>query len=178
MPKDIAESIAFSLVQPVKAKYPPTMFSEVPRCFNAVWYKQHAWLEYSVEKDACYCYPCRLFGSVSVMGRSKPEQIFTLTGLKNWKYATNKKGALVSHSNSLSHKEAMVTWEQYKFNSKRSTLLPTQIYDSWNDVIQDNKHYKKTIAEVLLLRSRQNISSRDHREGIESSNMGKLPRNV
>ena len=101
-----------------------------------------------------------------------------MTGFKNWKYATDKKGALVSHSNSLSHNEAMVTWEQYKFNSKYGTLLPNQIYDSWNDVIQDNKHYKKTIAEVLLLRSRQNISSRDHREGIESSNMGKLPRNV
>jgi len=116
LPKDIAESIACSPVLSVKAKYPPTMFSKVPRCFNAAWYKQYAWLEYSVEKDACYCYPCWLFGPPSAVGRSRPVQDFTLTGFTNWKHATGKKGALVGHSDSLSHKEAMVAWEQYRFN--------------------------------------------------------------
>ncbi|XP_065917551.1 zinc finger MYM-type protein 1-like [Dysidea avara] len=172
LPKDIAETIAFPPVQPVKAKYPSTMISKVPRCFTAAWYKQYEWLEYSVETDACYCYPCRLLGAQSVMGKSRPEQVFTLSGFKDWKHATGKKGALVGHSNSLSHKEAMVAWEQYKINSKRGTLLPNQVDNSWDVVIQENKHYIKTIAEVLLLCSRQNISIRGHREGIESSNRG------
>jgi len=61
-----------------------------------------------------------------------------LTGFKNWKHTTGKKGALVD---SLSHKEAMVALEQYRLNSKCGTLLPNQIDNSWNIVIQDNKHY-------------------------------------
>ena len=172
LPKDIAESVDSLPAQPVKSKYPFTMFSRVPRCFNAAWYKQHKWLEYSVERDACYCYPCRLFGSKSAVGRSRPEQVFILTGLKSWKHATGKTGVLVSHSNSCSHKEAMVAWEQYRINSRQGTLLPNQINDSWNVIIQENKHCIKTTAEVLLLCSRQNISIRGHREGTESSNKG------
>ena len=31
------------------------------RCFRSVWYNQFSWLEYSVNKDAAYCYPCRRF---------------------------------------------------------------------------------------------------------------------
>ena len=107
LPKDITQSLSFPPAQPVKAKYPSTMFSKVPRCFNAVWYKQFNWLEYSIERDVCYCYPCRLFGSMSVMGRSRPEQTFTLTGFKSWKHATGKKGILVGLLNSISHKESM-----------------------------------------------------------------------
>ena len=25
------------------------------------WYKSQPWLEYSVERDAAFCYPCRVF---------------------------------------------------------------------------------------------------------------------
>ena len=100
--------------------------------------------------------------------------MFSLTGFKSWKHATGKMGVLVSHSNSYSHKEAMVAWEQYRINSRHGTLLPNQINDSWNAVIQENKHYIKTIAEVLLLCSRQNISICGHREGTESSNRGNV----
>jgi len=35
---------------------------------------------------------------------------FALTGFTNWKHATGNKGALVGHSDNLSHKEAMVAW--------------------------------------------------------------------
>jgi len=110
-----AKSLSFPPAQAVKVKYPSTTFSKAPGFFNAAWYKQFNWLDYSIEKDARYCYPCWLFGSVSAMGRSRSEQVFTLIGFKSWKHAIGKK-VLISHSNSISHKESMVAWEQYRIN--------------------------------------------------------------
>ena len=78
LPKDIAESPCFPPLQPSKTRYPSTMISNVSRCFNPAWYKSFQWLEYSVEKDACFCYPCWLFGLVSAIGNSRPETVFTL----------------------------------------------------------------------------------------------------
>ena len=32
--------------------------------FQSTWYCKWAWLEYSVSRDAIYCFPCRIFGSL------------------------------------------------------------------------------------------------------------------
>ena len=171
-PKDISQSPCFPPVQPIKTRYPSTMFSNVPRCFNPAWFKSFQWLEYSVEKDACFCYPCRLFGSVSAIGSSRPETAFTLTGFSDWKHATGKKGILVCHSNCFSHKESMVAWEQYRVTSERGTSILNQINSSWETTIANNQHYIKTIAEILLFCSRQEIGIRGHREDKSSRNRG------
>lgn len=33
--------------------------------FQKKWYDEHTWLEYSVSKDAAFCYFCRCFGALS-----------------------------------------------------------------------------------------------------------------
>ena len=38
-----------------------------------------------------HAYPCRLFGTVSAIGSSRPEAAFTSTGFKDWKHASGKK---------------------------------------------------------------------------------------
>ena len=171
-PKDIAQSPCFSPAQPIKTRYPSTMFSNVSRCFNPAWFKSFQWLEYSVEKDACFCYPCRLFGSVNAIGSSRPETAFTSTGFKDWKHATGKKGILVCHSNSFSHKESMVAWEQYRITSEQGTSILNRINSSWETTLANNQHYIKTIAEILLFCSRQEIGIRGHREDKSSVNRG------
>ena len=103
------------------------MFSNVSRCFNPAWFKSFQWLEYSVEKDACYCYPCQLFGSARAIDSSRPETAFTLTGFSGWKHATGKKGILICHSNSFSHKESMVAWEQYRITSEQGTSILNEL---------------------------------------------------
>ena len=50
---------------------------------NPAWYKSFQWLQYLVEKNACFCYRCQLFGSVSTIGNSRPETVFTLIGFKD-----------------------------------------------------------------------------------------------
>lgn len=39
------------------------------------------WLEYSIQKDAIFCYPCRVFGTTT----NKSEDTFVSTGFRNWK---------------------------------------------------------------------------------------------
>ena len=62
-PDDIAMSPQQPPVQPTGIVYPATDFSGKRRSFNPSWFSSYQWLEYSIKADACYCYPCRLFGS-------------------------------------------------------------------------------------------------------------------
>ncbi|KAK8606534.1 hypothetical protein V6N13_030815 [Hibiscus sabdariffa] len=48
--------------QPGNHKFPKTKFSGKNRRFIPNWFKKHGfWLEYSVEKDAAFCFVCYLF---------------------------------------------------------------------------------------------------------------------
>ena len=79
VPDDIAASPAHPPVRPVNIKFPSTLFSGKARSFSPRWYHSYPWLEYSVSQDACFCYPCHLFG-VSSGGLSRPEMAFTTIG--------------------------------------------------------------------------------------------------
>ena len=76
------------------------------RHFCNEWYKRFDWLEYSVERDAVFCFPCRVFGNTHP-GTTK----FTLEGYSNWKHAVgdNTKG-LIKHGNSIEHNAAVNMW--------------------------------------------------------------------
>lgn len=62
-----------------------TKFGTQNRSFNASHYNQHEWLEYSVSKDAIYCFACRNYSSGS---NDNCIDSFTQTGFKNWKKAS------------------------------------------------------------------------------------------
>jgi len=59
-----------------------TKFGVQKRGFNGSYYKKHEWVEYSISRDAIFCFACRIFGTDSV------EPSLTLTGFKNWKKAS------------------------------------------------------------------------------------------
>ena len=80
----------------------------------------YSWLEYSVKKDATFCFPCRFFGSGSI-GRGRPEKAFTRNGFRDWKHATGNKGVLHSN-NSYSHTQSVVAWEQFKAMSSSGSV--------------------------------------------------------
>lgn len=60
VPTDIASGPDEAPVQP-RIKFPTTLKGNKHRSFCSEWYKQYRWLEYSRERNAAYCYPCRLF---------------------------------------------------------------------------------------------------------------------
>uniref|UniRef100_A0A1X7VEV1 TTF-type domain-containing protein n=1 Tax=Amphimedon queenslandica TaxID=400682 RepID=A0A1X7VEV1_AMPQE len=86
------------------------------------WGANMASEEYSIKKDSAFCYPCSIFGSTSI-GTSKPEKAFMSTGFCDWKHAKGCKGKLQCHNNSISHKQALVAWEQFKPLLKLDPLL-------------------------------------------------------
>ncbi|KAK7889100.1 hypothetical protein WMY93_024660 [Mugilogobius chulae] len=42
--------------------YPQDSFGTQKRSFSHSWFEKHEWLEYSVQKNSAFCFPCRLFG--------------------------------------------------------------------------------------------------------------------
>ena len=171
LPNDIAQIAAFPPVQPVNITFPQTKFGKSSRSFNAAWYNRYKWLEYSVQRDACFCYPCHIFGTTS-FGVSRPESSFTVTGFRNWKKATGKNGTLCRHENSIAHKNAEVAWDQYKQNLKKGTSISEQHDSQRATTIMQNRHYLKTVIEALLYCAQQEVALRGHREGIDSHNRG------
>ena len=148
-PSDIAQISAFPPVRPVNIKFPTTPFGNTSRTFNPIWYDRFDWLEYSVKCDACFCYPCRMFGftSGSSTGKSRPEPVFTSSGFRDWKHATGKSGVLTRHSNCFSHKQAELAWGQYKMNSKRGTTIAERMGSARSLTISQNRHYIKQLLK-------------------------------
>ena len=166
---DIAAVATDSPVQPINIRYPVTLYSNKPRSFNPDWFKLYPWLEYSVKEDACFCFPCRMFGGSGGVSTSRPHKTFTEIGFKSWKHATGKDGILKGHDESYSHKSALIAWNEFK---RQPSSVVDQMGGNRQQHIVRNRHYLKTVCEVLLLCSYQEIAMRGHREDEMSTNKG------
>ncbi|KAI5649931.1 hypothetical protein M9H77_35936 [Catharanthus roseus] len=80
--------VAKGPTQPCDHKFPQTDFGEIRRSFQKQWFKDFTWLEYSVHKDAAFCFCCYLFGKGQ--NHKHGDDIFTEVGFKNWKRAKEK----------------------------------------------------------------------------------------
>ena len=61
LPSDLAAVPTESPTQP-KIIFPLRKFGmRRPHGFSREWYRSYQWLEYSVERDAAFCFPCRMF---------------------------------------------------------------------------------------------------------------------
>ncbi len=94
--------------QPVLKSYPRTVFGGRERCFSAAWYQSRPWLEYSVERDACFCFPCRVFGVAF-----SENDTFVSTGFRNWKAALERDRGLQKHVSSQAHLQASAAWTEF-----------------------------------------------------------------
>ena len=168
----IVQTVAFPPVHPVNVKFPVNKFGSTIKTFNVAWYNKFNWLEYSVECNACYCYPCRIFGASSSFGRSRPESAFTTTGFRNWKKATGKDGVLNCHASNVAHKQAEIAWHQYKCNSEQGSSISDWLNSARSVTITQNRHYLMSILKMLLVCGKQDIALHGHWEGSDSSNRG------
>ena len=141
-----------------RIKFPTSKFGEKFRSFNPDWYMNHNWLEYSVNRDAAFCFPCRWFSS----RLNRPDVPFTKIGFRDWKHATGQNGRLIEHRKSMAHVEAVHTWEEYKLNLQRGTTINQSLDKIGMNLIKENRHYIKTISEIILLCARQDIALKGH----------------
>ena len=84
--------------------------------FNPKWFTTHSWLEYSVKRDAAFCFACRHF---NVKG-GKNEDVFTKDGFSDWKHASgmSETGILEGHAKCLTHTLVMQSWNDHNKNKK------------------------------------------------------------
>lgn len=99
--------------------YPLTAFGRKLRRFNAGWFSGRPWLEYSIERDAVFCFPCHKMRGFLTTRQAKPDNAFTVLGYRNW-----KKG-LGNHESSYAHRMAMMLWNEFKDRQDRGKEIST-----------------------------------------------------
>lgn len=128
VPDDLNRAIPH---QPVLKAYPQTVFGGRERCFSAAWYQSRPCLEYSVERDACFCFPCQVFSVIFF-----ENDTFVLTGFPNWKAALECDRGLQKHVTSQAYLQASTAWTEF---CRRQV--------SWETVA--SRHYIKSMAGVV-----------------------------
>ncbi|XP_057249981.1 uncharacterized protein LOC104891221 [Beta vulgaris subsp. vulgaris] len=101
--------------QPKNFVFPQTLIGPKNRRFNVDWFDTWPWLEYSVEKDAAFCFACYLFKEDNSVGRDA----FTTNGFKYWNRLDVIKKHVGSHKSV--HSNAMIAMELFK-NQKSSII--------------------------------------------------------
>ena len=112
-----------------------------------------------------FFYPCRMIAC----GQAKAEKAFSELGYRDWKHARE---ALKRHNNCCAHKTAMVSWNQYLLGRKTGTSVDSLLDTLREKRKQENRHYLRTIIELLLFCCLQEIAVRGHRESDESQRRG------
>lgn len=119
-------------------------------------------------EDSAFCYACRHF---SLPGHV--ESTFTAgLGFRNWKKATYTDGGFAAHSRSEHHKDAMLAWKEFQLAEKNQGSVMEQLNQNYNKIVEENRGYIKTLAEVVLHCATQNIALRGHRESMDLSRKG------
>ncbi|KAK6188646.1 hypothetical protein SNE40_004785 [Patella caerulea] len=140
-PNDLAASL-----NPVQPKSVPGGFPVTDgRRFNPSWYVRYPWLEYSIERHAAFCHPCRIYGKEYGKGGLENKR-FTTLGFSKWKNATDKKKGFCKHEESGHHVTAVTDMKSREMRSAQNSSVSVQINQ---DVFERRRYYVKSIAEMI-----------------------------
>lgn len=110
--------------QPQLSEYPPSFDGSQNRKFNHKWFKDWPWMEYSIEFDKAFCFPCFLFDS-----NPSHYPAFTEDGFRGWKKANTKQSGFLAHVGSINspHNTAMHKWDTLRNPSRHiERMINTQ----------------------------------------------------
>ena len=161
--------------QPILQRYPtnssianPTNEGRKQSRFNPSWFKEYPHLEYSLSKDAAFCFVSSLFGSGP--GTEKAENVWIDDGVRSWhkfkSCGTKNRGKLVKHFSSQSHKRALLSYAHFSKTSghvdalldktKRSALIQEE------EDLQQNRRIIEILLDITKTFGRQGIAFRGH----------------
>ncbi|XP_024164484.1 zinc finger MYM-type protein 1-like [Rosa chinensis] len=152
--------------QPVLNKYPPCFDGGQGRKFNAKWFKDWPWLEYSEELDKAYCFSCFLFDNYP-----SHHPAFTECGFQGWKNVMSKQSGILGHVGGLNspHNATMHKWETLRNPSKHiERVISTQL----SQEVANNRLRLITSIESVRLLAHQGCAFKWRDESIDSSNSG------
>lgn len=164
---DISQGPGDGPNHPRLKQYPSRCIGTQQRSFIRGWFDTYSWIEYSVDKDAAYCFACRHFlGAAGQRFYSEPA--FT-AGYKDWKNATK---AFKKHNGSVPHRFAMEAWAEFKITAKDGNRLCNMIDTGHAKLVKENREYMAAVVKSLRYTACQGIAQRGHREGEDSENKG------
>lgn len=150
--------------QPKGHNYPKRKISNRNRSFHDEWFTGHPWLEYSIAKDAAFCFYCYLFKQPRA--ENYGVDAFTVVGFRGWK---DGRELIEAHSNGIDHNKSRRSYEDYK-NQRQSV---SHVMNRGSNIKHEEYKGRLTIVlgviRYLLL---QGLAFRGHDESSNSRNKG------
>ncbi|XP_060881711.1 zinc finger MYM-type protein 1-like [Metopolophium dirhodum] len=149
--------------RPILTEYKKIKFGTQQRSFRSQWYNECDWLEYSVQRNAAFCFVCRTFGS-----ENSGENIWIKSGFNNWqKFLVKSK----KHSSTSTHLTNLSKMCAYKSSLKTGSVV-TQLSSAHKKQVEINRKYMSSLIDVVLYLAKQGIAFRGHNENLDSLNQG------
>ena len=114
--------------------------------FRFGMYDKWEWLEYSVNKNAAFCYPCRKFSFSDAGQGIRKDDTFTKKGYTNWKHATEKNKGFYKHADSLDDIDYMKQWKEKELRCHHNAEISTLV--NFNQVMK-NRYYFSALIEIV-----------------------------
>ena len=150
--------------QPRGHSYPKRKIYNRNRSFHDVWFNNHAWLEYSIAKDAAFCFYCYLFKQPRA--ENFGVDAFTVNGFRGWK---DGRELIDAHSNGIDHNKSRRAYEDFK-NQRQS--VAHVINRGGKKSEEEYKGRLLIILGVIRFLLLQAHAFRGHDESSSSSNKG------
>jgi hypothetical protein len=147
--------------------FPRSKFGKDWRSFQEAWYKQYDWLEYSVEKQAAYCFYCFLFKPPNTSGKFGYDA-FTKKGFKNWKKGPEYFKVHVGKQNS-AHNNARRHCEDFR-NQKQSVSYAITCHEEKSHLEYEER--LRAVVGIARFLVSQGLAFRGHDESDTSLNKG------
>lgn len=120
------------------------------RSFQRGWLEKYSWLEYSISRDAAFCFACRQFA----LKNGNIDTTFTNTGFSNWKKALEKCRGFHLHESSITHRNAMLSW---KDRDDTNSTVAEQLTES---VLEKRRFYMTKVVQCLIFLIQNEVSLR------------------
>ncbi|XP_004512321.1 uncharacterized protein [Cicer arietinum] len=149
--------------QPTKHTFPQRKIGSSLRRFCPSWFIEFGnWLEYSIEKDAAFCFCCYLFRPDS--GKHSGSDSFVTEGFSNWK----KKERLSSHVGG--HNSAhSIAWKKCQDFMKQNQHIEVAISKQFEQVRDSSPRHLVTTIDCIRFILKQGLVFCDHDESTNSS---------
>lgn len=125
--------------------------SDSGRSFQFKWVEKHDWLEYSKDRDAVYCYPCRQFGI------GNKSDVFCTSGFNNWQKALASNQGFQRHEHSSIHISSMLSWKEHESRASRKQEVSSLLNET---VLEKRRYYLKAIVSTILFLAKSELPFR------------------
>jgi hypothetical protein len=158
------EYVLIGPCQPIGHAYPVRVIYGKNRRFYDHWYTNRPWLEYSVYKNAAFCFYCYLFKPLRVDNYGV--KAFTTNGFVNWKDGPK---LFHDHAQSIARNKARKDYEAYKNQRQSYTHVVAKGTKKGEEQYRGCLMIILGVVKFLLLQAH---AFRGHDESDKSKNKG------